>query len=90
VAHIYRCRPVGGSLRPSDETPAVAWWHPGDVPRTLFPWFRGPLRDGLDPSTRVLVRRERQGMRAILAGARIDIAMRLSRASWEQDSAPAD
>jgi ADP-ribose pyrophosphatase YjhB (NUDIX family) len=87
VAHIYRCRPVGGAPRPSHETPAVAWFEPAEVPTTLFPWFRGPLRDGLDAPTRVLVRRERQGIRWILAGARIDIRMRLQRSSWEQGAA---
>jgi ADP-ribose pyrophosphatase YjhB (NUDIX family) len=86
VAHIYRCRPVGGTLRPSDETPAVAWFKPAEVPKTLFPWFRGPLRDGLDSPTRVQVRRERQGFRAILAGARIDIRMRLRPSSWQRDA----
>lgn len=80
VAHIYRCRYESGTPRPSHETPAVAWFKPGDIPSTLFPWFRGPLRDGLKPTESVAVRRERQGLRAILAGAWIDLKMRLTSA----------
>ena len=79
VAHIYRCRYQGGTARPSHETPNVAWFAPGELPSTLFPWFRGPLRDGLRPTGRVTVRRERQGLRAILAGAWIDLKTRWLR-----------
>ncbi len=82
VAHIYRCRYISGTPRESDETAAVAWFRPSEVPDTLFPWFRGPLRDGLEASTRVLVRRERQGARSVLAGARIDLRMRLRPSAW--------
>jgi hypothetical protein len=38
---------IGGALRASAETPAVAWFDPIALPRTLFPWFRGPLADAL-------------------------------------------
>ena len=81
VAHIYRCRYVEGELCPSDETPEVGWFQPHEVPKTLFPWFRGPLRDGLHatPGAKVETRRERLGLRAILAGAWIDVRMRLAR-----------
>ena len=45
LARVYRCRALGGQATPSIETPRVAWWDPARLPDTLFPWFRGPLRD---------------------------------------------
>jgi 8-oxo-dGTP pyrophosphatase MutT (NUDIX family) len=78
TARIYRCRAVGGRLRPSAETPRVAWFDPEHPPATLFPWFRGPLADALDPPPVPVVRREHQGMRAVLAGMAIDLRVRLS------------
>ena len=47
TARVYRCRALGGALRASAETPAVAWFDPIALPRALFPWFRGPLADAL-------------------------------------------
>lgn len=89
VAHIYRCRYAGGVPRASGETPAVAWFPPGELPRTLFPWFRGPLQDGLRPAAaQPRVQRERQGLRSILAGAWIDLRMRAQRAAWQQGQPP--
>jgi len=76
VAHIYRCRYESGTASPSHETPRVAWFPPDALPATLFPWYRGPLRDGLKPAGSVVVRRERQGLRSVLAGAWIDLRMR--------------
>ena len=81
TARIYRCVPIGGHPRPSPETARVAWFDPTALPTTLFPWFRGPIADALDPppaSSGPLVRRERQGAPAILAGMAIDLRMRLS------------
>jgi 8-oxo-dGTP pyrophosphatase MutT (NUDIX family) len=78
VAYVYRCRPVGGSLAPSFETPEVRWWDPDALPDTFFPWYRQPLRDGLSPGELPVVRHERQGLSAILAGMCIDLRMRFS------------
>ena len=76
VAYVYRCRYESGTPRSCAETPDVAWFSRSEIPKTLFPWFRGPLRDGLEPPGDVAVRRERQGLRSILTGALIDLKMR--------------
>ena len=76
TARVYRCRPVGGALRPSAETPAVAWFDPNALPRTLFPWYRGPLADALARLSEPVAVHERQGWRHVAAGMAIDLAMR--------------
>jgi 8-oxo-dGTP diphosphatase len=81
TARVYRCAAVGGALRPSDETPAVAWFDPIALPRTLFPWFRGPLADALAALPEPVRVDERQGWRHVLAGLAIDLATR-----WSGDS----
>ncbi len=78
TARVYRCRPLGGSPRPSIETPVVRWFPPEAVPDTLFPWYRGPLADALADLPEPVMRCERQGIAAVLAGALIDLRMRLS------------
>lgn len=78
TARIYRCRALSGAPRPSAETPQVRWFPRDGPPRTLFPWFRGPLADGLAPVGEVRRRREHQGLSAVLAGMAIDLRMRLS------------
>jgi 8-oxo-dGTP diphosphatase len=78
TARIYRCVAVGGRLRTSAETPRVAWFEPAALPDTLFPWFRGPIEDALDPAPDLAVRREHQGPRTVLAGMAIDLRMRLT------------
>ncbi len=75
-ARVYRCRVTGGSLRPSADTPAVAWFRESALPGTLFPWFRGPLLDALGPGPRPVERDEQLGLAAIAAGLRIDLASR--------------
>ena len=77
-ARVFACRPEGGSLRPSSETPVVRWFPPGAVPDTLFPWYRAPLADALAGYPEPVLRRERQGLRWVLAGMAIDLRMRLS------------
>lgn len=78
TAHVYRCRPAGGTLQPSRETPQLAWLDPTELPATLFPWYRAPIDDAL--AGRSDVRRdEHQGVAAVLAGLRIDLRMRLRR-----------
>jgi 8-oxo-dGTP pyrophosphatase MutT (NUDIX family) len=79
TARVYRCRPVGGELRPSRETPLVRWFPPQALPDTLFPWYRAPLADALSELPEPVTRHERWGARAILAGMRIDLRMRLSK-----------
>lgn len=84
TARIYRCRATGGAPRPSDETPRVRWFPLDALPSTLFPWYRGPIADALAPAAGPVVRRERQGLREILAGMAIDLRMR-----WSGDDAGA-
>ena len=79
-ARVYLCRPVSGTPRPSHETPRVCWFDPTALPRTLFPWYRDPLADALAGRAEPVERRERQGLRAVLAGMWIDLRMR-----WHDD-----
>ena len=76
TARVHRGRVVGGALRPSDETPAVAWFSPNDLPSTLFPWYRGPLADALAGRTTPALVHEHQGWRHIAAGLWIDAVQR--------------
>ncbi|MBW1683445.1 MAG: NUDIX domain-containing protein [Deltaproteobacteria bacterium] len=79
TARAYRCRPVGGELRPSSETPLVRWFPSDAVPDTLFPWYRAPLADALAELPEPVTRHEHWGAAAIWAGMRIDLRMRLSK-----------
>ena len=76
VARVYLCRPIGGALRTSRETPDVAWFAEARMPDAIFPWFRVALDDALAERAGPAHRREHQGLAAILAGARIDLGMR--------------
>ncbi|MGH0031012.1 MAG: NUDIX hydrolase [Myxococcota bacterium] len=76
TARIYRARAAGGTLRPSHETPQVAWFPPDRPPATLFPWYREPLALGLADAPGVARRREHQGPGAVLRGLVIDLRMR--------------
>ena len=76
TARVYRCRAVGGALRGSSESAAVAWFDPIALPGTLFPWFRGPLADALAELPEPVEVRERQGWRHVAAGMAIDLAER--------------
>jgi ADP-ribose pyrophosphatase YjhB (NUDIX family) len=80
-AVVFECRVVGGTLATSRETPRVAWFDLGALPATIFPWFRTPLDDALAGHAEPVHRTEHQGIAAIAAGARIDLAMR-----WRDDS----
>lgn len=75
-AHVFECRVLRGALRPSPETPEIAWFHEGRLPDSIFPWFRVPLEDALAGRDAPVRREERQGVGAIVAGARIDLATR--------------
>jgi len=78
TARVYRCRVDGGELRPSTETPVVRWFDVGQLPDTLFPWYRGPLADALDDGREPVERHEHQGLESIWSGLTIDLRMRLS------------
>jgi 8-oxo-dGTP pyrophosphatase MutT (NUDIX family) len=82
VARVWLCRPCGGALRPSPETPRLQWFAAHDLPRTLFPWHRGPLQDALRGGLAPALRRERNGVVRVLAGLAIDLRMR-----WSDDRA---
>ena len=77
LARVYRCRTLGEPRPVGEETLAVRWFAPDALPDTLFPWYREPLELALGPPRPPVARREHQGLRKILAGARIDLAMRL-------------
>ncbi len=78
TARVYRCRPLGGAPRPSLETPVVRWFPTEAPPDTLFPWYRGPLADALADLPEPVTRHEHQGLGAVLAGAWMDLRMRLT------------
>jgi len=78
TAHVYRCRALSGRLRPSVETPKVAWFPVDHVPSTLFPWYHAPLADATANLTEPVTRHEHNGVAAIWAGMSIDLRMRFS------------
>jgi 8-oxo-dGTP pyrophosphatase MutT (NUDIX family) len=90
LARVFRCRARGGALRASAETPAVAWFDPLALPHGLFPWFRGPLADALAEHAEPVASSERQGVRHVLAGLAIDLAMRWRGAPQGQAAAGRD
>lgn len=76
LARVFACRVVGGALRTCPEMPRAQWFAPSALPDEIFPWFRRPLEDALRELPGPVERREHQGVRAILAGMRIDLAVR--------------
>lgn len=76
-ARVYICSVEGGVLRPSRETPEVDWFALDQLPPALFPWYRGPIADALADAETAVERHEHQGVAAIWAGLRIDLATRL-------------
>ena len=75
VAHIYRCRVIGGTLTASHETPRLDWFDAATPPGELFPWYRDPLARSL-LNIGAVEHREWQGIASILAAVRIDIGLR--------------
>jgi ADP-ribose pyrophosphatase YjhB (NUDIX family) len=75
-ARVYLCRARAGAPAPSPETLRVAWFRPDALPDTLFPWYRIALADALAGAPEPVLRRERQGLRAIASGLAIDLRMR--------------
>jgi 8-oxo-dGTP pyrophosphatase MutT (NUDIX family) len=76
TARVFRCVVVGGSPRPSQETPRVGWFEAERAPAALFPWYREPLAVALDPSTEPVSRVEWQGLASIRQALWIDLSMR--------------
>lgn len=76
TARVFVCRPTGGALRPSRETPDIAWFAEAWLPAAILPWFRVALDDAFAERDEPVHRRQHQGLGAILAGARIDVGMR--------------
>ncbi|MFK7898397.1 MAG: NUDIX hydrolase [Myxococcota bacterium] len=82
TARVFLCRRVGGELKPSHETPRVAWVDCENPPSELFPWYSEPLREGLrlafseGGSPESAEHHEKQGLREIGAAMRIDLGMR--------------
>jgi 8-oxo-dGTP pyrophosphatase MutT (NUDIX family) len=80
TAHVYRCHVLSGSLQKSDESLCLRWFPVDALPETIFPWYLGPLQDGLNSSLlasgEVVERSEHQGKDEIMAGMRIDLKMR--------------
>jgi 8-oxo-dGTP pyrophosphatase MutT (NUDIX family) len=81
-ARVWRCRAVGGRLRPSDETLRAAWFDPAAPPDTILPWYREPLADALAGAGAPVLRHERLGAAAVLAAMRIDLRMRWRAERW--------
>ncbi|MGA5869473.1 NUDIX hydrolase [Streptomyces cinereoruber] len=48
VALVFRCRPVGGDVRVSDEASAVEWLTPGEVRERMAEVYAVRLLDALD------------------------------------------
>lgn len=76
TAHVFRCRVRGGRLRPSDETPRVAWFDVAAPPAALFPWYRAPLAIGCERRPEAVAVEESQGLAWILGAMQIDLRMR--------------
>lgn len=82
TARVFLCRPVGGVLTPSHETPRVAWVDSENPPDAMFPWYREPLCEGVRRALSSgdgpgpVDRLEKQGLRAIGCAMRIDLGMR--------------
>ena len=76
TAVVFRARQVGGELCPSPETPKLAWFPAAEPPASLFPWFREPLARARARGAESVVVDEFQGIGAVLAGLRIDLALR--------------
>jgi 8-oxo-dGTP diphosphatase len=79
TAKVYACRVVSGELRVNWENLELRYFDIGELPETLFPWYRGPIADALAEAGRPVERSEHQGVSAILEGMAIDLRMRLSR-----------
>lgn len=59
------------------ETLRAAWHDPSAPPSTLFPWYHEALALALNAQAVPVTRHERNGVSAILAGAKIDLQMRM-------------
>ena len=76
TAAIYRCRVVGGSERPSHETPRLAWFDVEHPPAELFPWYREPLARAIGRDEAPVTRHDWQGVVTIWQAMKIDLRLR--------------
>ena len=76
TARIYRTRVVGGSERPSHETPRVEWFATDRLPAALFPWYADPIATGLAAEDTPVTRHEFQGPATVWSAMKIDLGMR--------------
>lgn len=82
TARIYVCETADEPAARAplgDETLAARWYPLGQLPDTLFPWYREPIAQALEPESVPVERSERNGLGAIWAGMRIDLRTRLRR-----------
>lgn len=79
VAKVYLCRVIGGELQANDEVLELRSFDPGDLPETLFPWYRAPIRHAMGDAAAPVVEYDRQGIATILEAIRIDLRMRIAR-----------
>jgi len=82
TARIYVCETedepaARGPL--GDETLDARWYPLAQLPDTLFPWYRDPIAQAIQPEPVAVERLERNGLSAIWAGMRIDLRTRLDR-----------
>ncbi len=80
VAQVFLCHAVAGELQTSNESRALAWFHPLLLPDTMFPWYEQPLRDAFVPDADPVEREERHGLATIWSAMKIDLKMR-----WHSD-----
>ncbi len=76
VAQVFLCHAVGGKLQTSNESRALAWFHPLLLPDTMFRWYEEPLRDAFIPDSGPVEREERQDLATIWGAIKIDLKMR--------------
>ena len=75
-ARVFRCRVIGGALRPSGETPRVGWFDAESPPEALLPWYREPLAVARIPALEPVTRLEWQGWPAVWRAFQIDLKLR--------------
>ena len=56
VVVAFVCRPVGGEIRLSHESTDVRYFHPDELPDTLWSWHRERIEDALQGQTAPFIR----------------------------------
>jgi 8-oxo-dGTP diphosphatase len=86
TARVYVCATsdgIGARGPLGDETLEARWYALGELPETLFPWYREPISRALSAQREPVARTEHNGLGAIWAGMRIDLRTRLRRRSGD-------